>query len=249
MKQSRVRTSAANDSNGQSDLQRKLQSMVLACRDNKTGSPSSGSKLSNTELRMKRAEAQSQINFAKTSPPAINVLPNQTPQPTVGGKKNNLDPLQNCYGRPSPVTINNGPKGILSKPSTPKISKSKRVTWNLDLESDIPSRPDSPYTPEPSNPPLGMNSVVGVVGTLPNVDPKSPTSNSTPKKIGLFQSPKPARPSLSEQLSQIANRASGITADIKAKAGIPDAGVGGELPLFTFPAKNFTVGNLQCRSL
>jgi hypothetical protein len=238
--------------------------MVLACRDNKTttGSPSSGNKLSNTELRIKRAEAQSQINFAKTSPAAINTLPNQAP--AVGIKKSNLDPLQNCYGRPSVVVPPNGstggggPKGILTKSVTPKIPKGKRVTWNLDLESDIPSRPDSPYNPEPSNYLLnntsagtgggvssGGTGASTITSALPNVDQKSPISGNS-KKSPLFQSPKPARPSLTEQLSQIANRASGITADIKAKAGIADAV--GEQPIFTFPAKNFTVGNLQCRS-
>lgn len=234
MKSTRVRTSAhssSSPSTGKSELQRKLQSMVIACREKDVVSAGAG-KLTHNELRMKRAEAQ--MNFAKTSPAALVTLPIES----IGSNKSNLDPLQNCYGRAAitnPST--NGPKGILSNP-TSKISKGKRVTWNIDLESDIPSRPDSPYTPDPAN------SVV-ISNSLPNVEQKS--TNSTAKKP-LFQIPKPTRPSLSEQLSMIANRASDITADIKAKAGIVDNSSGtSDQPIFTSPAKNFTVGNLQCR--
>jgi hypothetical protein len=247
-KNTRVRTSAGagsslsatipSNSGGKSELQRKLQSMVIACRDNTTAA-NGNSKLSHTELRIRRAEA-AQVNFAKTSPAAMSSLPIESPR---GAQKSSLDPLQNCYGRPSMTNSqSNGPKGILSKPSTPKMSaKGKRVTWNLDLESDIPSRPDSPYNPEPIK-----TASASLNSSLPTVEPKSPMFAQ--KKPSLFQ-PKPARPSLSEQLSQIANKASELTSDIKAKAGITETLSGTtEQPIFTSPAKNFTVGNLQCRS-
>ena len=55
------------------------------------------------------------------------------------------------------------------------------------------------------------------------------------------------RPSLSEQLSAIADKAGEVTADIKAKAGLDQVKHGGQKPLLTSPAKNFTVGHLQCR--
>jgi hypothetical protein len=54
------------------------------------------------------------------------------------------------------------------------------------------------------------------------------------------------RPSLSEQLSAIADKAGEVTADIRAKAGM-DSNKYAEKPLLTSPAKNFTVGALQCR--
>jgi hypothetical protein len=221
--------------------------MVIACRDSPSAT-NGNSKLSHTALRMKRAEAQ--VNFAKTSPAAMTSVPLE---PSLAPQKSNLDPLQNCYGRPSIInsqsnatTTDTGPKGILSKPSTPKISaKGKRVTWNLDLESDIPSRPDSPYNPEPYNSNATAVAVLNAPSSLPSVEPKSPMFAQ--KKSSLFQ-PKPTRPSLSEQLSQIANKASDLTADIKAKAGITETLNGTtEQPIFTSPAKNFTVGNLQCR--
>lgn len=244
MKSTNVRTSATSSlspSSGKSELQRKLQSMVIACRDKDV--VNAGGKLSHTELRMKRAEAQ--MNFAKTSPAALASLPIES---SPGSHKSSLDPLQNCYGRASAVTTSSGPKGILTKPSTPKVSKVKRVTWNVDLESDIPSRPDSPYNPDPANTIhtlAMMNTPTSANNSLPNVEQKSPLLGG---KKPLFQIAKPTRPSLSEQLSLIANKASDITADIKAKAGISDNLSGTtEQPLFTLPAKNFTVGNLQCR--
>lgn len=257
---SRVRTSVESidsSSQGKSELQRKLQTMVAACRDNSLISTGSGGtsgggkqtgikdqKVSHTELRLKRAEAQAQINFSKTSPAA---LPSGPPDssPLVNRKCVPLDPLQNCYGRPS-IAPNNGPKGILTKPSTPKISKGKRVTFNLDLQMEPPSRSDSP-SPIPADTPLSPS---GTSNNLPNVDNKT---QQQLRKTPLFQvvpnATKPTRPSLSEQLNAIANRAGDLTADIKAKAGIIEQSPTGvvEPPLFTSPAKNFTVGNLQCR--
>lgn len=258
MKQTRGRTNTGPiEFQGKSELQRKLQSMVVACRDNSLKNSSESNKLSNTELRLKRAEAQSQMNFAKTSPAAISI----EPTPPLSRKTSNLDPLQNCYGRSINTNVN-GPKGILTKPSTPKVSKGKRVTFSLDLETDIPSRSDSPNpletTTNNSNTisPTATASNNNILASssnnnLPSVDFKTAQQQNILKKSNLFQAPatpKATRPSLSEQLSAIANKAGDITAEIKTKAGLNDSSSGSnEQPLLTSPAKNFTVGNLQCR--
>ena len=151
-------------------------------------------------------------------------------------KKTNLDPLQSCYGSRGRFTKlsedesaekQEKPKGILSRPSSPAVTlgKKKKVTFNFEARTSSSSyAPPSRVTPSPA--------------PIPTIV-QARNSNSA--------SGRPLRPSLSEQLSAIANKAGEVTADIKAKAGIVFDNPRGEKPLLTSPAKNFTVGHLQCR--
>ena len=143
---------------------------------------------------------------------------------------NGLDPVQSCYGtrntKQSPYTLDGSleevPKSILSRPSSPMVNSpgknNKRVTFNLE------ERPSSAsYTPP----------------SYSSQAPKSARSYST-------SNTRPVRPSLSEQLSAIADKASDVTSDIRAKAGMERSAFA-EKPLHVTPARNFTVGHLQCR--
>ena len=104
-----------------------------------------------------------------------------------------LDPLQSCYGsksRASQLIREEAPlpgPGILSRPSSPVASpgKKKRVTFNFE------QRPSSSsYSPPSCTPPPSSSTCV-----IPAPVRSSNTSNG-----------RPMRPSLSEQLSAIAER-------------------------------------------
>lgn len=73
---------------------------------------------------------------------------------------------------------------------------------------------------------------------------------SKPSPLPQLKAPHGARrPSLSEQLASIGAKAEALTADIKAKAGMPaDATAGAsDAPLFVVPSKCLSVGTLNCR--
>lgn len=170
-----------------------------------------------------------------TSTPTLSIPTSGT---KVSSNKNpnlipSLDPLQSCYGtrnRALKPPLEEGldmPKGILSRPSSPAVTpgKKKKVSFNFE------ARPSSSsYVP-------------------PSHVPPSPTPSSTISSVRSTNActTRPIRPSLSEQLTAIADKAGEVTADIKAKAGLESDSKYPEKPLLISPAKNFTVGHLQCR--
>lgn len=256
MRGTKIRQVADSDSTTQkkSELQMKLRSMVAACREankepsvlpNKENNPTK--KLSHVDLRMRRAEAQAQVLFAQTTPLSTTFQDPVPPSQLVRGTNSlasTLDPLQSCYG--GRTTVVAGPKGILTKSSSSRGSskgqKPKRVTFDLDCRTLEPS-PTPILATESED--IDNSSILPIM-----IEQKSLTQPVV--KAPLFQpTARPARPSLSEQLSAIANKAGDLTADIRAKAGLPDPtqsiGRGDGPALFTSPAKNFTVGTLQCR--
>jgi hypothetical protein len=197
-------------------------------------------------------------NFYKTSP-----LTSSHGVASSGRKDNNsnkdkdtknpklipsLDPLQSCYGAKSRALQlkledcgdssdnSSKPKGILSRPSSPCVtpSKKKRVTFNFNERTSSSSYVPAPY---PSSSSSHNNHDVSSAPSVP-APPRS-----------MVPTGRPMRPSLSEQLSAIADKASEVTADIRTKAGMDKENNNrfGEQPLLTSPAKNFTVGHLQCR--
>mmetsp|Transcript_6753 Transcript_6753/g.10168 ORF Transcript_6753/g.10168 Transcript_6753/m.10168 type:complete len:369 (-) Transcript_6753:203-1309(-) len=250
------------------ELHKKMNSMLKACNE-------AGRKKQTPEKENSRAITDSR--FVRPDPLRAQATQNVTPQflsvrsghnrsaspllregsPSGGSSKikkrgNGVDSLQNCYGRASPRSTTSSPvttpsprniytppltpKSILSKPSTPKSGTGKRVTFNAVLVSTEPAQAQSHVEIETTSSPTA----------LPSVEKKPPTKS---KKPPLFQPPnRPTRPSLSEQLSAIADKANDITVDIKLKAGLDHSNPRGEdTPLLSFPAKNFTVGTLQCR--
>lgn len=188
----------------------------------------------------------------KASPPSVvgaAPLAAAVPQGGDKDKKNpklmpSLDPLQSCYGtrsRPSQMVLQQEvgkdndtdncimdntqvPRSILSNPSSPAVSGKKKVTFNLEARAS-----SSSYTPPSRAPPFPVRSSDAL-----------PCSSSSSAGRSM-------RPSFSDQLSAIADKAGEVTADIKAKSGMSDDNKFGEKPLLTTPAKNFTVGHLQCR--
>mmetsp|Transcript_13119 Transcript_13119/g.21475 ORF Transcript_13119/g.21475 Transcript_13119/m.21475 type:complete len:360 (+) Transcript_13119:196-1275(+) len=181
----------------------------------------------------RKANSSVRGTSTSTSAPSISIPSNETK--TSSNKNPNLipslDPLQSCYGTRSRALkppLEEGvdmPKGILSRPSSPAVTpgKKKKVSFNFEARPSSSSYvPPSHLTPSPS--PAPTTSV-----------------RNTNASNG-----RPMRPSLSEQLTAIADKAGEVTADIKAKAGIEsDSKL--EKPLLISPAKNFTVGHLQCR--
>jgi hypothetical protein len=154
---------------------------------------------------------------------------------------------------------------------------SKRVSFNLSLNEFDPYTPYASTAHSQSAPNLAtvnnagsLNSLNGInsLNTVGSINANSPTgspngssmlpgvqfkTNDPGQTPPIFQrqpiiKPAPARSSLSDQLTAIANKAGG-----SEKAGLqlpsPNGGLGrpNEVPMLAFPAKNFTVGNLQCR--
>lgn len=241
-----------------SELQMRMEAMASSCN---------GIALKSAQHSKGSTNFPSADSFARTEPPrsSSNALasyksPGQLPtekKATTGKKLLGIDPLQNCYGRPNRIdtrvpspspsqlseTDEGAPKGILSKPSTPKPATPKRVTWNLEANG---------FDPPPGS--AGSSVTFGLSGQLPDVSGKRAKGQGKNKAGSLFQPQvaKPTRPSLSEQLSAIASKAGDITADIKAKAGIANPSAGpshssADTPIYQSPVKNFTVGTLQCR--
>ena len=86
-------------------------------------------------------------------------------------------------------------------------------------------------------------------GTNPGLSKPSPLPHLKAPPGGLATVVAGRRPSLSEQLASIGAKAEALTADIKAKAGMPADGAAGasDAPLFVVPSKCLAVGTLNCR--
>jgi hypothetical protein len=243
-----------------SELQRRMESMVNSC--NGIAQKSKNRSKGTQNDQQVPGEIFSRTEPVRSSPSAsASYQSSLADSSAVVLRKPPVDPLQNCYGRSatSKVAKPNGPdetvRGILSKPSTPKPSTPKRVTFNLDANNSEPLSQNSmnAMSNAPTSSQLGDQSdTVGTDTTLPDVSGKRPGKGPKQSLFQQQQPSKPTRPTLSEQLSAIANKAGDLTADIKAKAGIPTpsgvSGAGsGEVPVYSSPVKNFTVGTLQCR--
>ena len=227
------------------ELQRRMEAMSSACN---------GMAFKNKHhIRIENEQHTSgRAEIVRTSSPILAVADNTT-APVVKKVPPPVDPLQNCYGRSTRGqstggVSEDGPKGILSKPSTPKPATPKKVSFNLDANGFEPPLGTSNDGNGLSS--VGSNSVPGGASTTPLL-PAVRGKGSKAVRAPLFQptSTRPTRPSLSEQLSAIANKAGDITAEIKANAGIltPSTKTGSECILHSTPVKNFTVGTLQCR--
>ena len=249
------------------DLQKRMDSMLQACNSacqRRKQTPDRSNRKALSDGHLVRPESLLTQTTSNVAPQSLSIQSNRIPSASplikdnsnngaasrMKKKSNGVDPMQNIYGRPSPrgassppVTMQSPrnmntppltPKSILTKPCTSKNATGKRVRFNTDLVST-----------EPTHAYNTMESVNGSIA-LPRVEKKSSAKS---RKVPLFQPPtRPTRPPLSEQLSAIANKASNITMDIKLKAGMDeDCTNNGEVPLLTFPVKNFTVGTLQCR--
>lgn len=91
-----------------------------------------------------------------------------------------------------------------------------------------------------------LSNSVGISDIVRQPVPPS-ASHSNRDKSPATKAVKLVRPSLSEQLASIGANASALTQDIRAKAGLDRLSDSTDIPLFTMPAKCFTVGNLNCR--
>lgn len=205
---------------------------------------------------------------------AVQGLPNKTTTNTVvtsgppksspieiANKKNpklipNLDPLQSCYGTKTRVSqlkqddadVGDAKlKGILSRPSSPCDTPTKKKRVTFDMSEMLPSS----APPPPITTPVPVRTAADLAHSTPSSSASTSsasTTTSTAVKGSGVSNGRPIRPSLSEQLSAITDKVSEVTADIKVKAGVLDPHARqGEAPLLTTPAKNFTVGHLQCR--
>lgn len=120
--------------------------------------------------------------------------------------------------------------------SVPQDSEETRYQEFKALESS-PAKVSEHATPvltAPIVPYQTYNQVKALLSSSGSYKPKS--SSNRPNQ----------RPSLSEQLANIGQNASEITASIKKKAGITDSEMKTSA-LYSCPAKSFTVGNLQSR--
>lgn len=240
-----------------SELQRRMESMVTSCNGIAQKSKNKTLKIQNDQHMLGEKSTRAETMQSPSASVSLQVVAPSSikDSSTIATRKASIDSLQNCYGRSSTgkvsKLISTNPddalRGILSKPSTPKPSTPKRVTFNLDANNSEPPTQNSVQSISdflaPSEQSYQSDSVA-----FPDVSAKRPGKASAKQSLFQAQSAKPTRPSLSEQLSAIANKAGDLTAEIKAKAGIaPAAIVTGETPIYSSPVKNFTVGTLQCR--
>ena len=157
-----------------------------------------------------------------------------------------------------PVSASQCTVSVASVSSSRASSASKRVRFS----SELCSFEGLSHTPsaEPALPLVSvLKTSVTVVGGQSNTvlgdatagiadttrKPAPPTSGRD--RSHSIKATKPVRPSLSEQLASIGANASALTQDIRTKAGLDRLSDSTDVPLFTMPAKCFTVGNLNCR--
>ena len=140
------------------------------------------------------------------------------------------------YGEPAPI-VSRGLDSLKKRPiDVPPPPSTDRL-----LIPDTDSPPKFQKLDNPCAPPA-IDSVVQPHNT--KLTKKEEMKKNMSSSINMRKQ-RPTRPSLSQQLATIGQQASGITAEIKKRAGITESMA--DLAIYSCPARSFSVGNLQAR--
>jgi hypothetical protein len=252
------------------DLNSTLSEMVQLCASINSN-PRKTSFPNKFKAEVKLASTSTDIMQSFKIPPK-RIVSIESPPPTANNDNNaiinekkkslasTLDSVQIYYGsnKQTSQTTNkstlkpdsNTPKGILidSTKSQDRPKLTKRVSFedqqckeNIDLISQ-----------NYNNPP-NITSTASM--SLPSSKQQIVAGNNQTNNSNILFSKKqtPTRPSLSEQLAVIADKASQITADIKSSTsgqltfGTVNSRVN-ESPILAFPVRSFSIGVLTCRT-